>query len=609
MIILKRPEEVDCISEATFRANEALKVVMSLLAAGCTRKEIDDIAGKLIQGMGASSEYKGFRKYPCNIILSINNQVDHAIDGNEVLKAGDLITLSVGTRIKEFSGIAAQSITLGPPNADSLRLLRALEQALEQATNLACEGNCIQDLSRAIESAAKQYGCGVIREFVGFGMGRSQHEEPQIPNFDDGKRGPKLKEGMVIVFYPMFTAGSNEIYIKNDGWTIVTRDGNLAAYAAQVVLVTKDRGLRIPDEWEEKRHRYIGHHSPLLLPRLSGLQEGDVDLVDRYRPLPPGSWVHNPFGNDRSRFCVKETKRGGMGLVYILKGETGGANDYYALKAPLPSGATRGSYQRFLREVRNWMLLPHHENVVTAKGAIVIQDIPHLLLEYADGGSLRDLLRAEGKLPIGKALKLAAGICRGMEHAHRNGLIHRDLKPDNVLLSGTGEAKVTDFGLIKALSSAPDLSTPATRLNEMPLPERTLTLVSTAMGTPAYMSPEQWRDSGNVGARTDIYAFGVMLYEMLCGERPFDEGGEDPGLIKVRHLEVEPPRPAEANSHIPKVMCDLIMGCLNKNPDKRPPSFAVVENQLANVPNVEPVRFSGAILTLGSAVRRLFTKH
>jgi methionyl aminopeptidase len=188
---------------------------------------------------GAKSAFLGYRKYPCQICISVNDQVVHGLASDRQLRFGDIVSLDVGVIYNGFIGDTARTVAVGGCGVLPQKLMDITEKALYEGIAQAVPGGRVADISRAVQSVVETNGFSVVREFVGHGVGRSMHEEPQIPNFVDGKSSPKLRPGMTIAIEPMVNAGSPDVKILNDGWTVVTRDGSLSAHFEHTVLITE----------------------------------------------------------------------------------------------------------------------------------------------------------------------------------------------------------------------------------------------------------------------------------------------------------------------------------------------------------------------------------
>ena len=235
-------------------AGTVLEEVAAFIKPGVTTREIDEFAGARIKAHGAKSAFLGYRKYPCQICISVNEEVVHGMAGRRRVEFGDIVSLDVGVVLNGFIGDTAKTVAVGGCGVAAQRLMDVTQQALHEGIAQAVVGNRVVDISRAIQRYVEGNGYSVVREFVGHGVGRSVHEEPQIPNFDEGKKSlrnpgrqhgsgkkssPKLKPGMTLAIEPMVNSGSANVKILKDGWTVVTQDGSLSAHFEHTVLVTE----------------------------------------------------------------------------------------------------------------------------------------------------------------------------------------------------------------------------------------------------------------------------------------------------------------------------------------------------------------------------------
>jgi methionyl aminopeptidase len=250
MIILKTERDLEAMRPACALASTVLDEVANWIRPGATTREIDEHGGQLIRGYGAKSAFLGYRKYPCNICISVNEQVVHGLAGGRRVEFGDIISLDVGVVYNGFIGDTARTVAVGGCDLRAQRLMDVSERALYEGIEQAVPGRRVMDISRAIQRYVESNGFSVVREFVGHGVGRSMHEEPQVPNFVDGKTSPKLRAGMTLAIEPMVNAGSADVKILNDGWTVVTKDGSLSAHFEHTVLITETKPEILT--WPEK---------------------------------------------------------------------------------------------------------------------------------------------------------------------------------------------------------------------------------------------------------------------------------------------------------------------------------------------------------------------
>ena len=220
-------------------AAKVLDEIAAFIKPGLTTRDIDNFAAERIRSYDAKSAFLGYRKFPGHTCLSVNDEVVHGIASNRELKFGDIVSVDVGVTYKGFIGDTARTVAVGGCGVAAQQLLDVTEQSLYLGIAAARPGNRVLDISLAVQRYVEQNGFSVVREFVGHGVGRSMHEEPQVPNFDDGaKSSPKLKPGMTIAIEPMVNAGRAGIKILKDGWTVVTQDGSLSAHFEHTVLIT-----------------------------------------------------------------------------------------------------------------------------------------------------------------------------------------------------------------------------------------------------------------------------------------------------------------------------------------------------------------------------------
>jgi methionyl aminopeptidase len=239
MIILKTERDLEAMRPACQVAASVLEEVAAFIRPGINLGELDEYAASRIKHYGARSAFLGYRKYPSQICMSVNDQVVHGLAGPRELRFGDIISLDVGVIYNGYIGDNATTVAVGGCGVEAQRLMDITEQALAEGISKAVAGNRVTDISRAIQNWVESNGFSVVREFVGHGVGRSMHEDPQVPNFVDAKCNQKLRPGMTIAIEPMVNAGLPGVKILNDGWTVVTQDGSLSAHFEHTVLVTE----------------------------------------------------------------------------------------------------------------------------------------------------------------------------------------------------------------------------------------------------------------------------------------------------------------------------------------------------------------------------------
>jgi len=219
-------------------AASVLDEIMSFIRPGLTTRQVDEFAAELIKASGGKSAFLGYRKYPCHTCLSVNEEIVHGLASERELRFGDIISVDVGVIYKGFIGDNARTMAVGGCGLQAQRLMEVTETSLYKGIAAAAAGNRVTDISRAVQDYVEGHGFSLVREFVGHGVGRSMHEEPQVPNFVDPKSNDKLVPGMTIAIEPMVNAGRADIKILKDGWTVVTQDGSLSAHFEHTVLIT-----------------------------------------------------------------------------------------------------------------------------------------------------------------------------------------------------------------------------------------------------------------------------------------------------------------------------------------------------------------------------------
>jgi methionyl aminopeptidase len=244
VIIRKSAAEIDTMARAGRVVAETLALLEERIQPGVTTAELDAAAEEFIRSRGGEPTFKGYKGYPAATCLSPNDMVVHGIPGARRLAEGDVLSVDVGVTLDGFVADSAWTFGVGSIAPEAQRLLEACEAALDAGIEQARLGNAIGDISQAVQTVTEAAGFSVIRSLVGHGVGRSMHEDPQVPNFVSTYRGPELKEGMTIAIEPMITAGSPDVYIHDDEWSISTSDGSLAAHFEHTVAVTAE-GPRI----------------------------------------------------------------------------------------------------------------------------------------------------------------------------------------------------------------------------------------------------------------------------------------------------------------------------------------------------------------------------
>ncbi len=220
---------------------ELLKLMEREARPGVTTKALDMAAEDFIRAKGALPAFKGYYGYPATICASVNEEVVHGIPGPRVLEQGDIVGVDVGVRLDGFFSDAARTFSIGNVDEKSRRLIETTKEAMMQGIQKAVEGNRLGDISWAVQSYAEKLGFSVVREYVGHGIGRSLHEEPQVPNFGKPNEGLRLVQGMALAIEPMLNVGTHEVEVLSDGWTVVTKDRKRSGHFEQTVLVGKEK--------------------------------------------------------------------------------------------------------------------------------------------------------------------------------------------------------------------------------------------------------------------------------------------------------------------------------------------------------------------------------
>jgi len=245
MIILKTPAEIEIMAEASKVVAEVLEIIRKEVRSGVSTDDLDRLAEKEILARGAVPAFKGYRKYPKTLCTSVNEQVVHGIPSGRKLKAGDIIGLDLGAIVGGFYGDSAMTVAVGPV-ADSVEhLLQVTEEALDLGIKQAAVGNRLTDISHAVQQHVEAAGYSIVTEFVGHGIGRQLHEEPQVPNYGKAGQGPRLQSGMVLAIEPMVNMGGSEVRILADRWTAVTADGSWSAHFEHTIAIQPSGPARI----------------------------------------------------------------------------------------------------------------------------------------------------------------------------------------------------------------------------------------------------------------------------------------------------------------------------------------------------------------------------
>jgi methionyl aminopeptidase len=250
MIVRKTPEQIDQMALAGDILVRCLKMLEAKTRAGVTTAELDEAAEKFIRSQGATPAFKGYRGFPGSICASPNSMVVHGIPGPYELQRGDILSIDVGVIKDGWVADAAMTVPVGPVGPEAIKLLDVTKASLFAGIEQMRPGNHLGDVSAAVQGAVEIEGLSVIRTLVGHGIGREMHEEPQVPNFGEPGKGPELEEGMVLAIEPMVNVGGPLVRMDNDGWSVFSEDGSLAAHFEFTVAVTAD-GPRVLTPWHE----------------------------------------------------------------------------------------------------------------------------------------------------------------------------------------------------------------------------------------------------------------------------------------------------------------------------------------------------------------------
>lgn len=244
MIYLKSPEEINKMATAAKIVAEVLLKLKETVSPGITTGDLDRIAAETIKAKGGIATFVGYRGFPKSLCTSVNEEVVHGIPGKKVLNDGDIIGIDLGVTCNGYVGDSAITVPVGRIAPDVEKLLTVTRESLEKALALVIDGNRIGDLGFAVQSHAEGNGFSVVRDFVGHGIGRNMHEEPQIPNYGRPGTGPRIKNGMVFAIEPMVNMGTEDVEVLKDGWTVVTKDKKWSAHFEHTVACTPE-GPRI----------------------------------------------------------------------------------------------------------------------------------------------------------------------------------------------------------------------------------------------------------------------------------------------------------------------------------------------------------------------------
>ena len=239
MIVIKTEQELEYMREAGRIVAQALQELKRIIEPGITTAELDRIAEHHIRTAGGIPAFKGYCGFPASICASVNEQVVHGIPGSRKLIQGDVISIDIGVKLNRYYGDAAITVPVGKVEEPILQLVAVTEQALNKGIEMAVAGNRLSDISHAVQMHAEKYGYGVVRDYVGHGIGQRMHEDPQIPNYGSPGRGPLLKNGMTLAIEPMINLGTHDVEVLTDDWTVVTVDRKISAHFEHTVAITE----------------------------------------------------------------------------------------------------------------------------------------------------------------------------------------------------------------------------------------------------------------------------------------------------------------------------------------------------------------------------------
>lgn len=241
MVVLRNTSEIKQMSAACKISAQALKLAGDYMKPGVSTKEIDNAIHRFIVKSGAKPNFLGYGGFPGSACISVNNVVIHGIPSKQViLKEGDIVSVDTGAFYDGFNGDNAYTFMVGEVSEEAKQLLRVTEECLYRAIEMAVVGNRIGDISHAVQSHAESFGYGVVRKFVGHGVGRKLHEDPEVPNFGKPGRGIRLAAGMTLAIEPMINMVGEDVKVLSDGWTTVTTSGSLSAHFEHTIVITND---------------------------------------------------------------------------------------------------------------------------------------------------------------------------------------------------------------------------------------------------------------------------------------------------------------------------------------------------------------------------------
>lgn len=244
MIYLKTAGDFDKMRVAGRVVRDTLLLMEEKCKEGIATLELDKIARDFIESQGAKPSFLNYNGFPFSICASVNEEVVHGFPGKYKLQEGDIVSIDVGAVINGFHGDAARTFLIGNVNPEKKKLVEVTKECFFRGANEFKEDNRLSDIGIAVQGYAESFGYGVVREMVGHGIGRNMHEDPEVPNYFTGRRGPRLQKGMALAIEPMINLGTPDIYCKDNGWTVVTADGKPSAHYENTTILTEN-GLEI----------------------------------------------------------------------------------------------------------------------------------------------------------------------------------------------------------------------------------------------------------------------------------------------------------------------------------------------------------------------------
>ena len=238
-IVIKNKMQIEKMRRSCSLVKEAFDMLEGLIAPSITTRELDEAIAKFLRKRGAKPSFKNYRGFPKNVCISVNEEVIHGIPGIKRLKTGDIVSIDIGAYLDGFHGDAARTFGVGEISAEAKKIIETTRQSFFEAMKYARKGCFLNDISTAIEAYAVSCGYSIIEEYIGHGVGAELHEAPEIPNYKQKKRGPRLLPGMILAIEPMISLGTKETEILPDGWTVVTKDGSLSCHYENTVLITE----------------------------------------------------------------------------------------------------------------------------------------------------------------------------------------------------------------------------------------------------------------------------------------------------------------------------------------------------------------------------------